>query len=82
MTGKITNVEVQTGNQINLTVVYSDKDTGFERTNVFTIPAYEVEKVATEEGLNNLILSQGKEYKVVQETKTAFDAFINQEFEI
>ena len=80
--GKIKSIVVQTGNQINLEVLYEDKDTGFSRTNIFTIPSSEVTRLSDSTELENYIKAQGQEYKIVQEKKSDFDAFINQEFKI
>ena len=79
LTGKLIKVEVQFGNQINLEVFYQDKDTGFSRNNIFTIPSSDVDRLANKSGIEDLIRSQGLQYKVVAEKKSFFDDEINKE---
>ena len=79
LTGKLIKVEVQSGNQINLEVFYEDKDTGFSRNHIFTIPSSDVDRLANKSGIEDLIRSHGLQYKVVAEKKSFFDDEINKE---
>lgn len=82
MKATITNVEVQTGNQLNVSVKYEDKTTGFERTNVFTIPSTDIERLSQMSEFEAMVQGQGKEYKNIDEKKNVIIGLVGTEFNI
>ena len=82
MKATITNVEVQTGNQLNVSVQYTDKETGFDRTNVFTIPSTDIVRLSQMSEFEAMVQSQGKEYKDIDAKKDVIINLVGTEFEI
>ena len=82
MKATITNVEVQTGNQLNVEVNYEDKKTGFSRKKVFTIPATDIDRLSKPGALEEAIQAQGKEFKDIDQSKDLIIAMKGQEFDI
>lgn len=78
----IVDVSVQTGNQLNIEVLYENKDTGFSRKNVFTIPPTDIVRLSQMSELEALIQGQGKEYDQIDQKKDEIIKLVGAEFTI
>lgn len=82
MQATITEVVVQTGNQLNVSVQYTNEATGFDRTNVFTIPATDIKRLSDVAELEAMIQAQGKEYAEIDAKKDDIISLVGTVFEI
>lgn len=82
MIATVTEVEVQTGNQLNVSVVYSNEETGFNRKQIFTIPASDVKRLSDSKEFEKMVVEQGKEFANIEESKGTIENLVGTEFEI